>query len=99
MLARKVRKPISRLDARKTNGSESLEPQQINIVTEPPNTRTAPLDTKETADIIKDLLRIAQTKGFVTYDDINDALPEDVVTPELLDEIYSKLTSLKLQVV
>jgi RNA polymerase primary sigma factor len=99
MLARKVRKSLGRLDARKTNGSESLEPQQINIVTEPPNTRTAPLDNKETADIIKDLLRIAQTKGFVTYDDINDALPEDVITPELLDEIYSKLTSLKIQIV
>ena len=36
---------------------------------------------------VKDLLRLAKEQGYLTYDDINDALPDDIVTPEDLDEI------------
>ena len=46
------------------------------------------------AEKIKDLLRLATDQGYLTYDDINDALPDEVVTPEVLDAIYSKLRSL-----
>ncbi len=40
---------------------------------------------------IKELVRLAQEQGYLTYGDINDALPDNVVTPEELDEIYIKL--------
>src|SRR5689334_9371739 len=39
---------------------------------------------------IKELVRLAQEQGYLTYTDINDALPDSVVTPEDLDEIYIK---------
>jgi len=48
---------------------------------------------------IKDLLRIAQEQGYLTYDDINDALPDEVVTPEVLDAIYSKLRGFEVEIV
>ena len=48
---------------------------------------------------IKDLLRIAQDQGYLTYDDINDALPDEVVTPEVLDAIYSKLRGFEVEIV
>ena len=48
---------------------------------------------------IKELLRLAQEQGYLTYDDINDALPEGVVTPDDLDEIYSKLGNLEVEIV
>jgi RNA polymerase primary sigma factor len=48
---------------------------------------------------IKELLRLAQEQGYLTYTDINDALPDNIVTAEDLDEIYIKLRSLEVEIV
>ena len=48
---------------------------------------------------IKDLVRLAQEQGHLTYSDINEALPEDTVTPEKLDEVFSKLRTLEIEIV
>ncbi|MEO6034481.1 MAG: RNA polymerase sigma factor RpoD [Verrucomicrobiota bacterium] len=48
---------------------------------------------------IKELVRLAQEQGYLTYGDINDALPDNVVSPEELDEIYSKLRNLEIEIV
>ncbi len=44
-------------------------------------------------------MALAREQGHLTYDDINDALPESVVTPDDLDHIYTKLNSLDVEIV
>jgi RNA polymerase primary sigma factor len=53
----------------------------------------------EIAEKIKDLVRLAQEQGYLTYSDINDALPDGLITPEELDEIYVKLRNLDVEIV
>ena len=48
---------------------------------------------------IRELLRLAKEQGHLTYGDINDALPDGVVKPEDLDEIYIKLRNLEVEIV
>jgi RNA polymerase primary sigma factor len=48
---------------------------------------------------VKELVRLAQEQGYLTYDDINDVLPDNVVTSEELDEVYSKLANLDIEIV
>ena len=48
---------------------------------------------------VRELVRLAQEQGYLTYGDINDALPDNVVTAEDLDEIYSKLRNLEIEIV
>jgi RNA polymerase primary sigma factor len=48
---------------------------------------------------VRELVLLAKEQGHLTYDDINDALPETVVTPEDLDQIYTKLNNLEIEVV
>jgi RNA polymerase primary sigma factor len=48
---------------------------------------------------IKELLRLAQEQGYLTYNDINEALPDGVVSADDLDEIYSKLRNLEVEIV
>jgi RNA polymerase primary sigma factor len=48
---------------------------------------------------IKELVRLAQEQGYLTYNDINDALPDSMITPEELDEIYIKLRNLEVEIV
>jgi RNA polymerase primary sigma factor len=53
----------------------------------------------EIAQKIKELVRLAQEQGYLTYNDINDALPEGLIGPEELDEIYVKLRNLDVEIV
>ncbi len=61
----------------------------------PPGTPAATVDLSET---IKTLLHLAHENGHVTYDDINDVLPEGL-SPDDLDELYTKLRSLDVEIV
>jgi RNA polymerase primary sigma factor len=47
---------------------------------------------------IKDLVRLAREQGHLTYNDVNEALPEKNVTPEMLEEVFSKLRSLEIEI-
>jgi len=50
------------------------------------------------SEIIKELIRLAQEQGHLTYDDISDALPDNVTEPDL-DEVFGKLRSLEIEIV
>src|SRR5262245_43132165 len=52
----------------------------------PPSNKSA-----ELAEKIKELVRLAQEQGYLTYGDINDALPESLISAEELDDVYIKL--------
>jgi len=49
-------------------------------------------------ETIKTLLHLAQENGYVTYDDINDVLPDNL-NPNDLDELYTKLRTLEVEIV
>jgi RNA polymerase primary sigma factor len=53
------------------------------------------LDLTET---IKTLLHLSQEHGYITYDDINDILPDNL-SPEDLDMVLSKLRGLDVEIV
>ena len=53
----------------------------------------------ELTEKVKDLLRLAQEQGYLTYSDINDALPDNIITAEDLDDIYIKLRNLDVEIV
>jgi RNA polymerase primary sigma factor len=82
------------------NGSkEVLQPPQPPAPVVAVAHSPASLDSPLIAEKVKELLRIAQDQGYLTYDDINDALPDDFVTPEILDSIYSKLRGFEVEIV
>ncbi len=62
-----------------------------------PPTGTAP-SAVDLAETIKTLLHLAHEHGHVTYDDINDVLP-DGLSPDDLDELYTKLRNLDIEIV
>ena len=54
--------------------------------------------TVDLTETIKTLLHLSQEHGYVTYDDINDILPDNL-SPEDLDAVLSKLRSLDVEIV
>ncbi len=60
---------------------------------------TGKFDREERNEKIKGLLKLAQEQGYLTYDDINDALPENVTSPEKLDGILIRLRGMDVEVI
>ena len=86
----------------KSNGNgktESKQDPKTAGTSHPPgitvNPTAAGIDLTET---VKTLLHLAQENGYVTYDDINDILP-DGLNPDDLDQLFSKLRSLDVEIV
>jgi RNA polymerase primary sigma factor len=77
---------IAEADKRHQNG-------HANGSTQPPTQSS--IDLTET---IKTLLHLAQEHGYITYDDINDILPDNL-SPDDLDALLSKLRSLDVEIV
>ena len=60
-----------------------------------PSSLMTSVDLTET---IKTLLHLSQEHGYITYDDINDILPDNL-SPEDLDVVLTKLRSLDVEIV
>ena len=48
---------------------------------------------------VKELIRLAKEQGHLTYEDVNDALPDDVVTADDLDQVHTKLRTLEIDII
>ncbi len=59
---------------------------------------TVSVSTADLSETIKTLLHLSQEHGYVTYDDINDILPDNL-NPEDLDALLSKLRGLDVEIV
>jgi len=58
----------------------------------------APVSNVDLTETIKTLLHLAQEHGYITYDDINDVLPDNL-SPDDLDALLSKLRGLDVEIV
>ena len=48
---------------------------------------------------VKELLRLAQEQGYLTHNDIGDALADAPISAEEMDEVYIKLRNLEIEIV
>ncbi len=48
---------------------------------------------------VQQLIDLGKAKGFLTYEEVNDALPQDVVAPDQIDDVISALGDEDIQIV
>ena len=63
-----------------------------------PPAPTTPMTAVDLTETVKTLLHLSQEHGYVTYDDINDVLPDNL-SPDDLDALLTKLRSLDVEIV
>jgi len=64
----------------------------------PPATPFNAMTSVDLSETVKTLLHLSQEHGYITYDDINDILPDNL-NPEDLDTLLTKLRSLDVEIV
>ena len=57
------------------------------------------IDTPEVQEKVRDLIKLAKEQGYLTFDDVNEALPSTMLHAEQMDEILERLQSMEFNVV
>ena len=91
---KKLIKPVSGFQKTAAGTTTIVATETANLL---PTTHV--LSQVEVNEQIKTLMKMGRDRGYITYDEINDALPGDVVSPERLDQILMRLDELKIEVV
>ena len=48
---------------------------------------------------IQQLIELGKTKGFLTYEEVNDFLPEEMVSSDRIDDLLDVLTGEQIEVI
>jgi RNA polymerase primary sigma factor len=56
-------------------------------------------EREERNEKIKELIKLANEQGYLTYGDINDVLPENILSPEELDSILILLRGMDIEII
>ena len=100
VISRKAAKPV------KTKTAPVAAPSAPKVAApkapangQPPAPATgSALTSVDLTETVKTLLHLSQEHGYITYDDINDILPDNL-SPEDLDALLTKLRSLDVEIV
>jgi RNA polymerase primary sigma factor len=57
------------------------------------------LDREEKNEKLKELIKLAKEQGYLTYGDVNDILPENILSPEELDGILIQLRGMDIEII
>src|SRR5207244_10713126 len=84
------KKQISALPAtRQLNGAEDSEVEDIL-----PPTAGTDVQTR-----IRELIKLAKEQGYLTFDDLNEALPPDISDADELDAILTRLRRMEIDLI
>jgi len=97
---KKPRKAVTQVSEDEVDPEEAAEEAAAAVEVDPDavedEVEEEPLsDRKE----VKDLLAAGREKGFLTYDEVNDALPADIVSSEQIDDVMSMFGDNDIEIV
>ncbi|WNG49277.1 RNA polymerase sigma factor RpoD [Archangium minus] len=98
--ALKKRKAVTQVDDGDIDPEEAAEEAAAAVEVDPDAVEDE-VDEEPIADRkeVKDLLAAGREKGFLTYDEVNDALPADIVSSDQIDDVMSMFGDNDIEIV
>ena len=56
------------------------------------------IESPEVQSKLRDLVRLAKEQGHITFDDLNDALPDGYISPDTMEEIILRLRGMEFEI-
>jgi RNA polymerase primary sigma factor len=78
------------------DAKEPTEPKATTRAAEPVKRR---IDTPEIQEKIRELIKLAKEQDYLTYDDINEILPNDLVDPDDVEAIMERLRNMEFDII
>ncbi len=91
-------KPSRRRERLRAVGNGKLKPKAAATAVAPPDGLQA-IDSPAIQEKVRELIKLAKEQGYLTYDDVNDALPPTLIAPEGLEELLERLQSMEFNVI
>jgi RNA polymerase primary sigma factor len=57
------------------------------------------IDQPDVQDKLRELVRLAKEQGYLTYDDVNEALPDNMSDPDEMETIMNRLRQMEIEIV
>ncbi len=92
--AKKPAKKLSKLEA--LLAEEAAEKAKRAKKAKAPKNR---IDTPEMQEKVRELIKLAKEQDYLTYDDINEILPNDMVEPADVEAILERLRSMEFDII
>jgi RNA polymerase primary sigma factor len=68
----------------------------------PPATGTAPISIIDQPDVqekLRELIKLAKEQGYLTFDDLNEALPDNVNDPDEMETIMGRIRAMEIEII
>jgi RNA polymerase primary sigma factor len=69
------------------------------VVVAPATTVRVQAQAHETQEKIRELIKLAKEQGYLTWDDLNEALPDGVNDPDLIESIQTRLRTMEFDII
>src|SRR5215467_12716150 len=94
MAMRRTRRAPARAPKARGEDNRPIEAQDSTS-----NRAGPPAEKKNMKKEVKKLIDLGKEKGYLTYDDVNDMLPAEVVSPDQIDDVMSIFGEMDIEVV
>lgn len=97
----KAKKETAKKKPAKSTKSTAIEPVVPAAIQETPDAKKAKrrIDTPEIQEKIRELIKLAKEQEYLTYDDINEILPNDLVDPDDVEAIMERLRNMEFDII
>ncbi|MGD7652419.1 MAG: sigma-70 family RNA polymerase sigma factor, partial [Verrucomicrobiales bacterium] len=92
-----TKKSAAKKSAKKTDASATKSAP--SSITNPTPSKKGRIDTPEIQEKIRELIKLAKEQEYLTFDDINDILPNDLVNPEDVEAIMERLRNMEFDII
>jgi RNA polymerase primary sigma factor len=97
--AEKTAAPVSSPAPAATKAKEVKEPKETKTTSKAPDAPKRRIDTPEIQEKIRELIKLAKEQDYLTYDDINEILPNDLVDPDDVEAIMERLRNMEFDII
>jgi len=102
-------KPIAKVDAKaakqpaaKGDAKAVKQPakgQAASVPASPAQPVVFNVDAPEMAEKLRELIKLAKEQGYLTFDDLNEALPDSVNEPDEMEAILNRLRGMEIDII
>ena len=75
------------------------DPVESKTIAKVPDAAKRRIDTPEIQEKIRELIKLAKEQDYLTYDDINEILPNDLVDPDDVEAIMERLRNMEFDII
>ncbi len=82
-----------------TKAKPKKDPVESKAIAKVPDAAKRRIDTPEIQEKIRELIKLAKEQDYLTYDDINEILPNDLVDPDDVEAIMERLRNMEFDII